>query len=142
MNSAPCGLQSPSALGGAKAANRSAPKKRHPKWVPFLCERAVKRCVNTGKNSEKYTGKLLDKLEFNYFLSAFPNEQECGDEYRTLFEIHFLKIKKRTAEAQPRLRSVICAPRCARRCKSGKSLRAKEKGTRNGCLFCGGEGEI
>jgi len=37
-------------------------------------------------------------LEFNYFLSAFPNEQEYGDEYRTLFEFHFLKIKKRTAE--------------------------------------------
>ena len=29
----------------------------------FCCERAVKRCVNIGKNSEKYTGKLLDKLE-------------------------------------------------------------------------------
>ena len=30
----------------------------------FLCERAVKRCVNAGKNSKKYTRKLLDKLEF------------------------------------------------------------------------------
>ena len=29
-----------------------------------LCERAVKRCIKQGKNSEKYTRKLLDKLEF------------------------------------------------------------------------------
>ena len=29
----------------------------------YPCERAVKRCVNVAKNSEKYTGKLLDKLE-------------------------------------------------------------------------------
>ena len=31
------------------------------------CERAVKRCVNAGKNSKKYTGKLLDKLGFFTF---------------------------------------------------------------------------
>ena len=30
----------------------------------FFCERAVKRCINAGKNSKKYTRKLLDKLEF------------------------------------------------------------------------------
>ena len=35
-----------------------------PVWGVLFCERAVKRCVNVGKNSEKYTGKLLDKLEF------------------------------------------------------------------------------
>ena len=31
----------------------------------FFCERAMKRCVNVGKNSKKYTGKLLEKLEFS-----------------------------------------------------------------------------
>ena len=32
--------------------------------VLFCCERAVKRCVNVGKKSKKYTIKLLDKPEF------------------------------------------------------------------------------
>ena len=37
--------------------------------IRLFCERAVKRCINVGKNSKKYTGKLLDKLEFvKYFL--------------------------------------------------------------------------
>jgi len=33
----------------------------------FYCERAVKRCVNVGKNSKKYTRKLLDQLEFDQY---------------------------------------------------------------------------
>ena len=41
----------------------------------FSCERAVKRCVNVVKNSKKYTGKLLDKLEFDqlFFKNQFPS---------------------------------------------------------------------
>ena len=38
-----------------------------------LCEKAVKRCVNAGKNSKKYTRKLLDKLEFVYTLNKENN---------------------------------------------------------------------
>ena len=42
-----------------------AKKENQPDWVGFFfCERAVKRCVNVGKNSKKYIEKLLDKLEF------------------------------------------------------------------------------
>ena len=29
--------------------------KKDTNWCPFCCERAVKRCVNVGKNSKKYT---------------------------------------------------------------------------------------
>ena len=39
----------------------------------FCCERAVKRCIKQGKNSEKYTRKLLDKLEFDYLFLYMTN---------------------------------------------------------------------
>ena len=39
-------------------------KKHQFKVTGVFCERTVKRCVKAGKNSEKYTRKLLDKLEF------------------------------------------------------------------------------
>ena len=38
-----------------------------------VSERAVKRCVNVGKNSKKYTGKLLDQLEFDYLFLYMTN---------------------------------------------------------------------
>ena len=39
----------------------------------FCCERTVKRCVNAGKNSKKYTRTLLDKLEFIKFIFYINN---------------------------------------------------------------------
>ena len=39
----------------------------------LLCLRAVKRCVNVGKNSKKYTRKLLDQLEFDYLFLYMTN---------------------------------------------------------------------
>ena len=51
-------------------------KKTHPNRLvrmSLCCERAVKRCVNAGKNGKKYTGKLLDKLEFVLLLFAYNN---------------------------------------------------------------------
>ena len=39
----------------------------------FIYERAAKRCVNVGKNSEKYTRKLSDKLEFDYLFLYMTN---------------------------------------------------------------------
>ena len=41
--------------------------------ILFCCLRAVKRCLNAGKNSKKHTGKLLDKLEFVLLLFAYNN---------------------------------------------------------------------
>ena len=34
-------------------------RKKPPDWVVFVCERAVKMCVNAGKNSKKYTKSKL-----------------------------------------------------------------------------------
>ena len=39
----------------------------------FICERAVKRCVDVGKNSKKHTRKLLDQLEFDYLFLYMTN---------------------------------------------------------------------
>ena len=37
-----------------------AKEKQHPEWdTVFFCERAVKRCVNVGKNSKKVCVTLL-----------------------------------------------------------------------------------
>ena len=53
-----------------------ANRKGRPKAALFICQRAVKRCVNTGKNEEKVR-ILLDKLELvNYSfvnLSKYPS---------------------------------------------------------------------
>ena len=49
-------------------------KKSESKRFRIFCERAVKRCVNTGKNSKKYTVKLLDKLEF---VNLTPYDSAC-----------------------------------------------------------------
>ena len=61
-----------------KATKASSPsavskRKKHHKRCFSFCERAVKRCVDVGNNSKKYTRKLLDQLEFDYLFLYMTN---------------------------------------------------------------------
>ena len=42
-------------------------------YLPARANFAEKRCVNVGKNSKKYTRKLLDQLEFDYLFLYMTN---------------------------------------------------------------------
>ena len=54
-----------------KSEKRRVQKEKAAYATFSFCERTVKRCVNMGKNSKKYTGKLLDKLEFDGSFNCF-----------------------------------------------------------------------
>ena len=55
----------------------------------LFCERAVKRCINVGKNSKKYTGKLLDQLEVVYLESKISTNTYAVTIKPRLFDVTF-----------------------------------------------------